>query len=155
MSEERPRPRAVAASYECRLPAPHQAVEAAIRWFEAQAEVPVTRVSPKGRKVVATKEYVRELSASPWGDATRLAFTLRLLPQGTARVDEVVAALAPRLGLEPVVLDLTRTRIAWTGLPPGPDAAAEMSLPPGPKPVAGKMAPAGPGPRAKEMTDSD
>ena len=128
-TEERPRPRAVAAAYECRLPAPCADVDDALRWFDDAPRISVERASPKGHRAVEVKEYACGLSASPTGDETRLAFTLRYRADGSARVDEVVAALAGRLGIEPVVLDLVRTRVDWDGLPPGCDPWVATGLP--------------------------
>jgi len=136
-SGERPRPQAVAATYDCRLPARPERVDEALEWFAAEPAVTVVRDAPKGRRVVEVKKYVTELATSPWGDDTRLAFTLRYGPAGAARVDEVVAALAGRLGIEPVVLDLTRRCVEWQGLPPGLLAPGAAGLPgradPGPE----------------------
>jgi radical SAM-linked protein len=141
--EGRPRPRAAAAAYECRLPVAVDAAADVLRWFDGQPSVRVVRDAPKGRKAIEVKEYVRELSVSPWGDQTRLAFTLRYGPSGAARVDEVVAALAGPLGIEPIVLDPARVCVTWTGLPP------ELGAP------ADGMSPAGSMPGAKEMNDSE
>jgi len=129
--EERPRPQATAADYECRLTAPCAAVNDALAGFAAEAHVTVERESPKGRRAIELKEYVSGLSASPCDAGTRLAFTLRYGPRGSARVDEVVAALAARLGIEPLVLDLTRLRVTWKGLPPRPAAATAQIAPAG------------------------
>ena len=60
-----------------------------------------------------------------------LAFTLRYGPSGSARVDEVVAALAVRLAIEPLVIDLTRRGVTWTGLSPRLLAAANEIAPGG------------------------
>ena len=128
-TEARPRPHAVAARYECRLDARCGEVGEALRWFAAAPRVTVQRDAPKGHRAVEVKEYVRDLSASPAGDATRLAFTLRYRADGSARVDEVVGALAGRLGIEPVVLDLVRTSVEWEGLPPGPSPWTATGLP--------------------------
>ena len=130
-SEERPRPQATAAAYECRLDAPCTDVDEALVAFAAEPHVRVVRESPKGRRRIELKEYVCELSASPCDAGTKLAFTLRYGPGGSARVDEVVAALAARLGIEPVVLDLTRLRVTWKGLPPRSSAAADEIAPDG------------------------
>ncbi len=113
VSDERPRPQAAAAAYECRLDAPCRAVNEALDGFAAEPHVSVLRESPKGRRTIELKEYVCELSASPGDAGTKLAFTLRYGPGGSARVDEVVAALAARLGIEPIVADLTRLRVTW------------------------------------------
>ncbi|HMK91571.1 MAG TPA: TIGR03936 family radical SAM-associated protein [Thermoleophilia bacterium] len=154
-TEERPRPHAAAAAYECRLPAPCAAVEDALRWFDSAPRVTIERRSPKGHRAVEVKEYVSGLSASPVGDGTTLAFTLRYRADGSARVDEVVAALAGRLEIEPVVLDLVRTRVDWKGLPSGgspgaatglPDraeAGPEQGLPCGQQPGTGQLSPGG------------
>ena len=154
-TEERPRPRAAAAAYECRLPAPRADVDDALRWFDAAPRVTVERTSPKGHRAVEVKEYVCGLSASPAGDQTTLAFTLRYRADGSARVDEVVAALAGRLGIEPVVLDLVRTHVDWEGLPPGKvlgtatglpgraEAGPEQGLPCGHEPGTGQLSPGG------------
>ncbi len=131
VAHERPRPQAAAAAYECRLDAPCAAVEEALVEFAAEPHVSVVRESPKGRRAVELKEYVRELSASPCDSGTRLAFTLCYGPGGSARVDEVVGALAARLGIEPVVLDLTRVRVTWKGLPSRRSAAADKIAPDG------------------------
>ena len=136
--DERPRPQAEAAAYQCRLDAPCAAVEQVLAAFAAEPRVTIVRQSPKGRKAIELKEYVCELSASPCDAGTKLAFTLRYGPSGSARVDEVVAALAARLEIEPVVLDLTRLRVTWKGLPPRPSVAADQIAPGGPS-----------GPRAK------
>jgi len=122
--EERPRPQAAAAVYECRLRAPHPSVEAALSAFAAEPEVAVERKSPKGSRTVELKKYVGELSASPCDADTKVCFTLRYGPGGSARPDEVVGALAARLGIEPVVLDLVRVRVSWKGLRPRPSVAA-------------------------------
>ena len=124
VARERPRPQAVAAAYECRLRATCTDVRGALEWFVQAPSVSVVRASPKGRKAVELKEYVGELSASPRDADTMLAFTLRYGPSGSARVDEVVTALAGRLGIEPLVLDLTRRGVTWKGLPSRPEAAA-------------------------------
>ena len=99
----------------------------------------VVRQSPKGRRAIELKEYVCELSASPGDAGTRLAFTLRYGPGGSARVDEVVAALSARLGVEPVVLDLARVRVTWKGLTVAsrPTAAADKIAPGGHAPGKG------------------
>ncbi len=123
VARERPRPQAVAAAYECRLRATCTDVRGALEWFVQAPSVSVVRASPKGRKAVELKEYVGELSASPRDADTMLAFTLRYGPSGSARVDEVVTALAGRLGIEPLVLDLTRRGVTWKGLPSRPEAA--------------------------------
>ena len=128
---ERPRPQAAAAAYECRLDAPGPAVDEALAWFAGQPCVSVVRQSPKGRRAIELKEYVCELSASPCDAGTKLAFTLRYGPGGSARVDEVVAALAARLEIEPVVLDLTRVRVTWQGLPSRSFAATDEIAPDG------------------------
>jgi len=122
--EERPRPQAAAAAYECRLRAPQAAVEAALAAFSAAPEVTVVRRSPKGSRTVELKKYVGELSASPRGVDTKVCFTLRYGPGGSARPDEVVGALSSRLGIEPVVLDLVRVGVRWKGLRPRPPAPA-------------------------------
>ena len=133
---ERPRPQAVAAAYQCRLRAPCADVRGALEWFVDAPSVSVVRASPKGRKTVELKEHVCELSASPRDADTMLAFTLRYGPSGSARVDEVVTALAGRLGIEPLVLERTRLGVTWKGLPsrllaaageiaPGGDAAGK------------------------------
>ena len=70
------------------------------------------------------KKYVCELSASPCDADTKVCFTLRYGPGGSARVDEVVGALSARLGIEPVVLDLVRVKVKWKGLRPLPFVAA-------------------------------
>ena len=133
---------AAAAARHRRLRLPAQATCAAVdevlAAFAAEPEVTIVRASPKGRKAIELKEYVCELSASPCDAGTRLAFTLRSKASGSARVDEVVGALAARLGIEPVVLDLTRLRVTWKGLPPRPSVAADQIAPGGPS-----------GPRAK------
>jgi radical SAM-linked protein len=131
VTEERPRPQATAAAYECRLGAPCAAVDEALVGFVAEPHVRVLRESPKGRRTIELKEYVCELAASPCDAGTKLAFTLRYGPGGSARVDEVVAALAARLGIEPVVLDLTRLRVTWKGLPPRSSAVADEIAPGG------------------------
>ena len=136
--DERPRPQPETAAYDCLLKAPCAAVDEVLTAFEAEPEVTIVRASPKGRKAIELKEYVCELSASPCDAGTKLAFTLRSKASGSARVDEVVGALAARLGIEPVVLDLTRLRVTWKGLPPRPSAAADQIAPGGPS-----------GPRAK------
>ena len=136
VAAERPRPQAVAAAYQCRLRAPCAAVRGALEWFVQTPSMSVVRASPKGRKAVELKEHVCELSASPRDAETMLAFTLRYGPSGSARVDEVVTALAGRLAIEPLVLDLTRVGVTWKGLPsrllaaageiaPGGDAAGK------------------------------
>ncbi len=135
VSAERPRPQAAAAAYECCLDAPCRAVNEALDGFAAEPHVQVLRESPKGRRTIELKEYVCELSASPGDAGTKLAFTLRYGPGGSARVDEVVAALAARLGIEPIVADLTRLRVTWQGLPKG--------LPSRPSAVADEIAPGG------------
>jgi len=122
--EERPRPQPAAAAYECRLRAPHAAVETALSAFAAEPEVNVERRSPKGCRTVELKKYVGELSASPREADTKVCFTLRYGPDGSARPDEVVGALSARLGIEPVVLDLVRVRVSWKGLRPRPSVAA-------------------------------
>jgi len=129
--ERRPRPQAVAAAYQCRVEAPCSAVVEALAGFAADAHVRVERESPKGRRAIELKEYVSELSASPYDVGTTLAFTLRYGPSGSARVDEVVAALAARLGIEPLVLDLTRLRVTWKGFPPRLDAVTAKISPGG------------------------
>jgi len=121
---ERPRPQAAAAVYRCRLRAPHAAVDQAISAFAAEPEVDVVRRSPKGSRTVELKKYVCELSASPCDADTKVCFTLRYGPGGSARVDEVVGALSARLGIEPVVLDLVRVKVTWNGLRPLPSGAA-------------------------------
>ena len=131
VAPERPRPQAVAAAYQCRLRAPCADVRGALEWFGDAPSVSVVRASPKGRKAVELKEYVCELSASPRDADTMLAFTLRYGPSGSARVDEVVTALAGRLGIEPLVLDLTRLGVTWKGLPPRLLAAAGEIAPGG------------------------
>jgi radical SAM-linked protein len=136
VANERPRPQAVAAAYECRLRASCDDVRGALEWFVETPSMSVVRASPKGRKAVELKEYVGELSASPRDADTMLAFTLRYGPSGSARVDEVVTALAGRLAIEPLVLELTRRSVTWKGLPsrllaaageiaPGGDAAGK------------------------------
>ena len=124
LAGERPRPQATAAAYECRLRAPCAAVEAALAAFAAEPEVGVLRRSPKGSRTVELKKYVGELSASPCDADTKVCFTLRYGPGGSARVDEVVGALSARLGIEPVVLDLVRVHVSWQGLRPRPSVAA-------------------------------
>ena len=101
----------------------------ALEWFVQAPSVSVVRASPKGRKAVELKEYVGELSASPRDADIMLAFTLRYGPSGSARVDEVVTALAGRLGIEPLVLDLTRRGVTWKGLPSRPEAATSSKRP--------------------------
>jgi hypothetical protein len=140
VTAERPRPQAAAAAYRCRLPAPRAAVDEALAWFDGEPRVTVVRESPKGRRVIELKEYVCELSASPGDAGTKLAFTLRYGPAGSARVDEVVAALSARLGIEPVVLDLTRVRVTWkglNGLDSRPTAATDKIAPGGHAPGKG------------------
>jgi radical SAM-linked protein len=125
LAEARVRPQPVAATYECRLPAPATAVAEALAQLVAASEVPVERRSPKGTRTLDLKNYVSELTSSPHDAGTKVFFTLRYGPGGSARVDEVVAALAAPLGIEPVVLDLVRTRVEWKGLRPRPSGAAE------------------------------
>ena len=148
VTDERPRPQATAAAYQCRLEAPCEAVREALLGFAAEPHVSVVRQSPKGRRAIELKEYVCELSASPCDAGTRLAFTLRYGPGGSARVDEVVAALAARLEIEPVVLDLSRVCVTWKGLP-------SNGLPPRSSAATDEIAPGGLSPRAKGMTCSD
>ncbi len=124
LAETRVRPQPVAAAYECRVTAPAAAVEAALAELAAASELPVERHSPKGSRAFDLKKYVSGLASSPHGAATKVCFTLRYGPDGSARVDEVVAALAARLGIEPVVLDLVRTHVDWKGLLPRPPVAA-------------------------------
>ena len=124
LAEARVRPQPVAAAYECRLTAPAAAVAEALATFAAAEELPVERHSPKGSRSLDLKKYVSGLASSPHGADTKVSFTLRYGPGGSARVDEVVAALAVRLGIEPVVLDLVRTRVEWQGLRPRASVAA-------------------------------
>ena len=125
LAEARVRPQPVAAAYECRLAAPAAAVDEALAALVAAPEVMVERRSPKGSRTFDLKKYVSVLASSPHDAGTRVSFTLRYGPGGSARVDEVVAALAARLEIEPVVLDLVRTRVQWKGLWPRPSAVAE------------------------------
>ena len=136
LAAARVRPQPVAAAYECRLAAPAAAVDEALSQLAAASEVPVERRSPKGTRTVDLKKYVSDLASSPHDAGTKVSFTLRYGPGGSARVDEVVAALAARLGVEPVVLDLVRMRVDWKGLRPRPSGAAEKGASDGAASVA-------------------
>ena len=126
LAEARVRPQPVAAAYECRLAAPVAAVDEALAALAAAPQSPVERRSPKGSRTFDLKKYVSGLAACPHDAGTKVSFTLRYGPDGSARVDEVVAALAARLGIEPVVLGLVRTHVDWKGLRPRPSGAAEQ-----------------------------
>ncbi len=119
---ERPRPHAAAAAYECELRAPAQAVRAQLEWFAGEPAVVIERRSPKGVKALDLKQYVSEPQASPEGDATRLAFTLRYAAEGAARPGEFVRLLCERLAVEPVVRDLVRRSVTWQGSAPATGA---------------------------------
>jgi radical SAM-linked protein len=124
LAEARVRPQPAAAAYECRLAAPVAAVAEALSALAVASELPIVRHSPKGTRTLDLKKYVSDLASSSHGADTKVSFTLRYGPGGSARVDEVVAALATRLSIEPVVLDLVRTRVEWKGLRPRASATA-------------------------------
>jgi radical SAM-linked protein len=123
---ERPRPQPVAATYECTVGAGVEAVAEAIAAMNAAESLAIERRSPKGVRDVDLTRYIEELTvagqASDVGATVR--FTLRHLRDGSARPDEVVAALCERAATDPVVRDLVRTRVRFEGLPRVVDARA-------------------------------
>lgn len=114
---QRPRLTPLQAEYECDVAGEAAALERALAWFAEQSEVPVERVSPKGRKVVDLKKYVEDTWVRPRARGARLGFSVRHAEGGAARPQEFVRLVAERAGAEPVMRDLLRRRVTYKGLP--------------------------------------
>jgi radical SAM-linked protein len=115
----RPHPVAVLASYECDLTVTSQSLQTALDWFASLAEAPYERVSPKGRKQLDLRAFIGDLWQAPAQAGSRLGFSVRHRRDGAARPQEFVDLLATRLGVEPVMRALVRTRVAYEDLPDG------------------------------------
>jgi radical SAM-linked protein len=113
----RPRPRATLARYAGDLRGDVAALADAASWYAAQEEVTVERVSPKGRRTLDLKSYVRDLLVEAVPGGVRVTFTVRHRQDGAARPQEVVDLLAGRAVCEPVVHRLTRLGVSYEGLP--------------------------------------
>jgi radical SAM-linked protein len=113
----RPHPRAVRARYAGELRGDPAALAEAAAWFEAQTDVEVERVSPKGRRTFDLKRYVSDLAVEAVAGGTCVTFVVHHRPDGAARPQEVVDLLAGRAGCAPVVHRLTRLGVSYEGLP--------------------------------------
>lgn len=113
----RPRPRATLARYAGDLRGDPAGLAEAASWYVAQEEVTVERVSPKGRRTLDLKLYVRDLLVEAVPGGARVTFAVRHRADGAARPQEVVDLLAGRAACEPVVHRLTRLGVSYEGLP--------------------------------------
>lgn len=109
----RPRPVAVSADYECRLAARPERLAPALAWFDELEHVATERVSPKGTKSVDLRHYVDNAFVRRSRSGSLLGFTVRYESAGAARPEEFVRLLAVRAGVDPVMRDLVRTRVAY------------------------------------------
>jgi hypothetical protein len=109
----RPHPVAVSADYECELAARPERLVPALAWFDEQEHVATERTSPKGTKSVDLRHYVGGVFVRRSLSGSRLGFTVRYESAGAARPEEFVHLLAVRAGVDPVMRDLVRTRVAY------------------------------------------
>jgi len=121
VGEQHPRPQAGEAEYVCALDGDAGAVCAAVERYAEEASIEVERMSPKGTRVLDLKEYVAEAAAEagPHGEGARVRFTVRYRADGAARPQEFIDLIAAWAGVDAVMRDLQRVRIAWRGLPTG------------------------------------
>jgi radical SAM-linked protein len=113
----RPHPRVTLARYEGEMSADAQALAEVAAWFAGQEEVMVERVSPKGRRVLDLRRYVRDLAVEAVPGGACVTFAVRHRSDGAARPQEVVDLLAGRAGCTPVLHRLTRLGVSYQGLP--------------------------------------
>lgn len=64
-----------------------------ISLFNSSEEVVFVRESPKGRREINVREYVREIKASQENGLLTLEFSTQITPTGTVKPSEVLAAL--------------------------------------------------------------
>lgn len=121
-----PRPVPILAVYECELRVSAAEAQDALDWFAALEAAPWERVSPKGRRQLDLKEFITDTWQAPAGDHCRLGFGVRHRLNGAARPQEFVGILATRLGVEPAMRALVRTRVAYQGLPGGVAAGVKI-----------------------------
>jgi radical SAM-linked protein len=117
----RPRPVAVSADYECELDIDVERLALVVSWFAAEPVVTVRRTSPKGARTIDLRRHVSAVTLRGSERGARLGFTVGYGASGAARPEEFVRVLAEKAGADPVMRDLTRTRVAykeWRGLPP-------------------------------------
>jgi len=72
--------------------------EAATRYTHS-SEIKVKRVRPDGVRQVDVRAYVERIMVTAHGDTAVIGFTAKVTPAGTARPEEVVAALAELAGV--------------------------------------------------------
>jgi radical SAM-linked protein len=130
-ADGRPHLRPVAATYACRVRGPAAALTEAAEWVAGQDELVVERRSPKGRRTIDLAASLDALSAEAASDGATLTFTVRYGETGTARVDEVVGAVAARAGVEAVAHDVVRTAVKFAGSPAGEARRYERARPSG------------------------
>lgn len=102
------------AAYRVAVPLPagaFAAAKAAVDGFNAAASVPYVRESPKGRREVDVKNFVREIAASEGPDGLELALDVRITPTGSIKPAEVIDVLTKNFGLpaDPDAALVTRT----------------------------------------------
>jgi len=114
-----PAARVVAASYEVRVSAPASGagglaarVEEAARRFAAAASLPVEETRQGRVHRVDVKSYVErvEVAAAPGGGCV-VSFRVAVTPDGTARPERVVEALATLSGVVLEIDGITRTQV--------------------------------------------
>jgi radical SAM-linked protein len=116
--ETRPRPRVVSAEYTCALRGAPEALAAAAVWLGAQPQTLWQRTSPKGRREIDLSRSLTAIAATETDSGVALTFSIKYLERGTARPDEIVAAVAERSGIEAIALDMERVDLTYEGLPP-------------------------------------
>jgi radical SAM-linked protein len=102
------------ATYRIRVPLPADALEAAeasVNAFNAASAVPYVKESPKGRREIDVKNFVRSIAAARRPDSLELALAVAITPAGSVKPAVVLAALVKYFGLsaDPDAALVTRT----------------------------------------------
>lgn len=75
------------------------AIDASISNFNNAQEAHFTRQSPKGKREISVKEYVKQVNASIEENRLRISFSGIITPKGTIKPSEVIETLVASFGL--------------------------------------------------------
>lgn len=124
------RARVDSVAYEAQLPPGMPIDPASVDRILASQSVVIDRTTPSGHRPMDIRPAIREMAVAPG----RLAFVLRVAPQGTPKPSEILAAVLglPASGLASVRVRRTRVELAFSspraGGPSAPRGDAEDTV---------------------------
>lgn len=123
--DRHPRPKAWLAEYTCEVYGDADALATAVARFAGADHVMRERVTPKGRRTLDLKEYVVDPGVQAVAGGVRLGFSIRHRAAGAARPQDYVDLIAEWAGVDAVMRNLERLRVAWEDMPRAQGAGAE------------------------------